>query len=610
MRILHIGKFFPPHHGGMEVFLADLIAEQQAQGLEVAAIVHGEPLQDDPTWLTRVPVQVQLIYAPIALGFRSALDRVIKTFKPDILHLHMPNTSVFWALTLASARSIPWVVHWQSDVVVSTISKALALTYRFYRPFEQAVLERAESIIVTSPAYLATSAPLQEWQHKCTVIPLGLAAQSAIPQGSNTDEAHDLWTPGCFRLLTIGRLTYYKDHETLIRVVAGQPRLELLIVGAGQLQSRLEALIKSLTPVGEPIRVKLLGGVSEKQKNSLLKSCDAFCLASCERTESFGMVLLEAMAHGKPCLVTDLQGSGMPWVVKEANAGLSVPLKNVNAWRNAIDLLNKNEAARLQFGRNGKAASETTFSISNCARSIQTAYQQNLPVVRIASEQKDVLIVIPAKDEALTIGAVVSDLIAAGWLNVLVVNDQSRDETAEIAANAGARVMQPLLPLGAWVAMQAGIRYGVANGYKSVITMDADGQHEVAELPALIKMSGHADVVIGAYPERASAARRLAWFWFRKLTGFELRDMTSGFRYYGASAITVLASEEATLLDYQDVGVLLLLKRAGMHIVEVDVSMKMRTNGKSRIFKSWFNVFKYMAMTTLLCLSSWRNVRV
>ena len=127
----------------MEVYLADLVEAQRTMGLEACALVHGEPLADDPPWLQRVPVQANLVYAPIALGYRSALRRAIRRYQPDVLHLHMPNNSVFWALTLDVARDIPWVVHWHADVVVSRIRGALALAYRFYRPFEQLVLARA-----------------------------------------------------------------------------------------------------------------------------------------------------------------------------------------------------------------------------------------------------------------------------------------------------------------------------------------------------------------------------------------------------------------------------------------------------------------------------------
>ena len=102
------------------------------------------------------------------------------------------------------------------------------------------------------------------------------------------------------------------------------------------------------------------------------------------------------------------------------------------------------------------------------------------------------------------------------------------------------------------------------------------------------------------------ALRRIAWHWFRLLTGLNVTDLTSGFRCYRGDALRVLASSEATLLDYQDVGTLLMLRRAGLSVVEVPVRMNERVAGASRIFGSWLKVARYMAITTLLCLSRWR----
>jgi hypothetical protein len=89
------------------------------------------------------------------------------------------------------------------------------------------------------------------------------------------------------------------------------------------------------------------------------------------------------------------------------------------------------------------------------------------------------------------------------------------------------------------------------------------------------------------------------------ISGFQLQDLTSGFRYYDRQAIELLAQEEATLLDYQDIGVLLILRKAGLRIVEVPVSMNTRLVGRSRIFNSWFSVAIYMLTTTLLCFARW-----
>lgn len=610
--VLHIGKFYPPHRGGMEVFLADLIAAQRAQGLNACALVHGDALPDDPDWLVRVPVQGHLIYAPIAIGFRAALAQAIREFQPDILHLHLPNNSAFWALTLAEARAVPWVVHWHSDVVVSRIRTPVAVAYRLYRPFEQAVLERAARIIATSPPYLQASEPLQPWRSKCAVVPLGLGGISATTKITTATPAEP-WRKNTLRLLSIGRLTYYKGFETLIAAVADMPDVELLIVGEGELRPELEALIASTQTMsataqpGQMATVRLLGSVGEGEKNALLQSCDVFCLASRERTEAFGMVLLEAMAHARPCIVSELAGSGMPWVVHQAGAGILALPQDPRDWKRAIAHLQNNPALRQQLGQTGQQALYDHFTIEACAHKITQQYALAAPETRPAIPGKDVLIVIPARDEATTIGAMLHDLMAAGWAHILVIDDQSADGTGAIARQAGAKVLRPTLPMGAWGGMQTGIRYALAQGYQAVVTMDADGQHEVEEITTLLQARDQADLVIGAFPERASPLRQVAWRWFQELAGFDLRDLTSGFRLYNRAAMRVLATREATLLDYQDLGALIMVRRAGLHIAEVPVSMNLRVSGQSRIFNSWISVGRYMAATTLLCLARWQT---
>ena len=212
---------------------------------------------------------------------------------------------------------------------------------------------------------------------------------------------------------------------------------------------------------------------------------------------------------------------------------------------------------------------------------------------------------IPAYNEENTVGAIVAQVRAMWGCPVVVIDDCSTDTTARIARAAGAVVLPLTIQLGAWGAIQTGLRYALSHGYRVAITLDADGQHEPQDIGNLLQplATGQADVAIGAFPERASRARRIAWSYFRGITGLKLEDITSGFRAYNHAAITVLASREASLLDYQDVGVLLILRRKGLRIVETPVAMQPRTLGASRVFRSWWVVGKYMLQTSLLCIA-------
>ena len=222
------------------------------------------------------------------------------------------------------------------------------------------------------------------------------------------------------------------------------------------------------------------------------------------------------------------------------------------------------------------------------------------------------LIVIPAFNEETSIGAVIEQLKQDGFNDILVVNDCSTDTTAQIVNRLGAGLITLPIQLGAWGATQTGIKYALRNGYDSVITMDADGQHMSEGINRLIDtlQSDQSNVVIGTYTKRLSKAKRIAWRFFKLLTNLKIEDLTSGYRIYDRKAMKVLSSSAATILDYQDVGVLLLLHKSGMAITEVEVPMTERKNGKSKIFYSWWMVFRYMIQTTMLCIAKTGTVRL
>jgi len=216
-----------------------------------------------------------------------------------------------------------------------------------------------------------------------------------------------------------------------------------------------------------------------------------------------------------------------------------------------------------------------------------------------------IIVLIPAKNEVRTIGKVIDQIKARLAATIVVIDDASTDETTKVARAAGAIVLPLPFSLGAWGAIQTGLRYALKHGFNTAITMDADGQHEAESIPTLLApmAGGQCDVVIGAYPQRGSLSRRIAWAFFRQLSGITLEDLTSGLRAYNRSAIQLLAAKAATLLDYQDMGVLILLHKAEQRVVETPILMYPRMNGHSRIFNTWWAVSRYMLHTIVLCLA-------
>jgi glycosyltransferase involved in cell wall biosynthesis len=202
------------------------------------------------------------------------------------------------------------------------------------------------------------------------------------------------------------------------------------------------------------------------------------------------------------------------------------------------------------------------------------------------------LVLVPAFNEAARIGPVLAGVWkAVPDATVLVVDDGSTDDTAAVARAAGARVVRLPFNLGAGVAAQTGYKLAEREGYDCVIHLDADGQHEPADIPALLAVvaRGEADVAIGSRflgrsDYRPGLLRRSGMGLFRwlawSLTGVRFTDVTSGYRAFAADVVAFVATEWYPT-DYADADVLITLRRAGFRLKEVPVRMYPRAGGRS-----------------------------
>ncbi len=371
---LHVGKFYPPHRGGMETYLRDLLTALQARGVRCLALVHRssegvEEVTEGGPRVIRAPVWANLLFTPISPGFPWQLNRLLREESPNVLHLHMPNVSAFWALLLPRARRIPWVVHWHADVPVVALHRGLRWFYRIYRPFERWVLRRAAVIITTSPPYLESSPTLAPVRQRCRVVPLGIRE----PLPVDAAPAVAVEQESGLRVIALGRLAYYKGFDVLLRALTQCPGVTLDIVGDGERRRELSALIEQLQ-LGE--RVTLLGNLPDNALDQRLRASDCLCLPSIERTEAFGVALLEAMARGKACVVTAVPGTGMSWVVQHEHTGLVVPPNDTEALAGALARLAANRALCKAMGDAGLARFREEFTIDASAAAIAKIYSE------------------------------------------------------------------------------------------------------------------------------------------------------------------------------------------------------------------------------------------
>lgn len=372
MRILHIGKYFDPFKGGIENFQLHLMNELAGRGVRQAAIVHDHEKGRGPrverkhaSLILRVPVLATVAFTPLSPRYYFMLRRIIRAFQPDLIHVHMPNPSAFWLL-MRAFNAWPIVLHWHSDVVTSSMSWPYRLLHRVYGAFERRLLARSSKIIVTSQNYLDASKVLAPVYRKCEVVPLGLPdlppRQSGTPRQS-------------FKLLCIGRFTYYKGQEVLVRALALVDAVELDFVGGGEHRRAVQRLA---VDSGLQERIRFHGQLSDSELQHLMTRADALVLPSIERTEAFGVVLLEAMRAGKPVIVSSVPGSGIMSVVEDGISGLMVPPEDHKALADAITALRDSPDLTREMGHNGRQRFLDYFQIEVVATRIEKLYSNLL----------------------------------------------------------------------------------------------------------------------------------------------------------------------------------------------------------------------------------------
>lgn len=190
---------------------------------------------------------------------------------------------------------------------------------------------------------------------------------------------------------------------------------------------------------------------------------------------------------------------------------------------------------------------------------------------------RECLVILPAFREAGRIAATIQALRARG-LPVLVVDDGSPDATATEARAAGAEVVVHTVNQGKGAALQTGFAWALARDYQAVITMDADGQHDPADIEAFLVRfrQGGAPVIIGSRMDdpvgmplvRRLTNRFMSWL-LSRMMGQRVSDTQSGYRLYARSVLGLLRSDSPRFAAESEV--LLRLAHAGVPMGSVPI---------------------------------------
>jgi glycosyltransferase involved in cell wall biosynthesis len=307
------------------------VAYHQAQALAAAGV--------DVTVLTpraqtprRQPPGVTVMELPALFrrGNAACLPQVVaRTGGCDVIHLHYP---FFGTAELLAARRYlgrpRLVLQYQMDVVgVHWKARLFEWHRRFLLPM---ILRAADAIVVTSNDYAASSflAPrLASLRHKLSVIPAGVDLSEFSSNGDRANARRKVGLvdgPTVFFLARLDRTHYFKGLHLLIDAVAKLPDARLVVGGDGEWRQQYQARAQAY--LGD--RVHFIGDVPDQTLPAYYRAADVVAVPSIDRTEAFGLVLLEALACGTPVVASRLPG--VRTLVEDGRTGFLVQPGNVD----------------------------------------------------------------------------------------------------------------------------------------------------------------------------------------------------------------------------------------------------------------------------------------
>ncbi len=383
LRIAHLTATFPPYRGGAGNTAHRFAVEQAARGHEVevfTALSPGDPPGDGGATVHRSEPRFAIGNAPLI----PALAR-IEGF--DVVHLHYPF--IFGSeLTLLGRlsrrrRDQALLVHYKNRLVGKGIRGALFATYE--HTVAPALIRAADRVCVLSPDH-AQSVPYlrrvgERDPSKLIEMPNGVDAQVFAPgdDGSGLRKRLGIGDDAvlCAFVATLDRAHHFKRLDVAIEALAKltDETVQIVVAGGGELVSEFETLAAERGVAG---RVHFLGAVPHPALPDVLRACDLFLLTT-EPPESFGIVLIEAMATGLPVVATDYPG--VRAVVVDGETGLLAPQGDAAAVAARLDgLVAAGPAGRKRLGDAGRERALAEWNWPRLVDRMDDAYAQAIEV--------------------------------------------------------------------------------------------------------------------------------------------------------------------------------------------------------------------------------------
>lgn len=351
LRVLHIGKFYPPVPGGIERVVQSLcqVAKGRLDSRVLAFNTTARTVQEvvDGIPVTRVGTWGAAGSVSIAPAFFAHLRKP----DADVMILHEPNPWALLSFAVARPR-IPFAIWFHSEVVRPKLQYDL-----FYAPIARPAYRDARRFVVSSPMLARHADALTPFRDRVSVVPFGIDVDRWAPDAAVQARAEQIRREAGRPLVVFaGRHVAYKGLQVLIEAAAPLD-VQVAVLGDGPMRAAWIALAgrqQGRAAFAFP------GEVTDDEMRAYLLAGRMLVLPSVTRAETFGFVQLEAMASGMPVISTALP-TGVPWVNQ---SGIVVPPSDVSALRDAIARLAADEALAARLGADGRDRARTEFTLA------------------------------------------------------------------------------------------------------------------------------------------------------------------------------------------------------------------------------------------------------
>ena len=371
MRVLQLGKAFPPIKklGGVEKVMEYFYYGLNEFGIhcDVLGVNDRSKREIDNYCKEGLIFRESLLFKAKSTFFSiSLIFRLWKIQnKYDIIHVHLPDPMALFALFITRPKS-RIIIHWHSNILKQ---KYLYILVKF---FENWLLKRSDLILCTTPKYAINNDVLKPFTAKISYVIIGLDIDNSIFNRElelkiNSDYQDKK------KVVYVGRFVYYKGIEYLIRAFSlVKSDCVLYLIGSGELQIKMKNLVNEL---GLDRKIVFLGEVNEKDKFTYIKSSNLLVLPSIYKTEAYGIVQIEAMAMGVPVLSTKIEGSGVDWVNKDGESGITVLPENSLELAKAIDKVFFNQDFETKISEGAKNRYTSVFTKKNMIDDLVLKYK-------------------------------------------------------------------------------------------------------------------------------------------------------------------------------------------------------------------------------------------